>query len=77
MDQKIRNCWQERAGNYIFPPFLAAWRNRRSPSGIYMKVIAESSIGAVQVWRAGHIRILSGKWWQDMDVILMKPENGT
>ena len=69
MDQKIRKLLAGEGGNYIFPFF---WQHGETEEVLreYMKVIAESSIGAVCVESRPHPDFVGEKWWQDMDVIL-------
>lgn len=69
MDQKIRKLLAGECGNYIFPFF---WQHGETEEVLreYMKVIAESSIGAVCVESRPHPDFVGEKWWQDMDVIL-------
>ena len=69
MDQKIRKLLAGEGGNYIFPFF---WQHGETEEVLreYMKVIAESNIGAVCVESRPHPDFVGEKWWQDMDVIL-------
>ena len=74
MNEKIENLLQNRGDNYIFPFF---WQHGEEERVLreYMKVIADSHIGAVCVESRPHPDFVGPRWWRDMDIILDEARN--
>jgi len=69
MTEKIKKLLAGKGENYIMPFF---WQHGEDEATLrqYMKVIHESSIGAVCIESRPHPDFCGPKWWADMDVII-------